>query len=199
MIKYLYKYMYISKNYESLLGLKGFSDEALKLHFTLYEGYVKNVNSILEKLRSGSIEKGSIEASELRRRISWEYNGMKLHEIYFESTSKTPNKINSESGLAKKIYETYGSFENFLEMVKSTGTARGIGWVALLKEEGTNNIFTVWFEEHDTGVFANSKILFCMDLLEHAFLLDFGTKKIDYINAFLENVDWKVVEDRFEK
>ena len=191
--------MYTAKNYENLLGIESFSDEALKLHFTLYEGYVKNVNSILEKLRGGIIEKGSIEASELRRRISWEYNGMKLHEIYFESLSKAPNKINHESKLAKKIDQSYGSFENFTEMVKSTGTARGIGWVALLKEEDTDNIFTVWFEEHDTGVFANSRVIFCMDLLEHAFILDFGAKKLDYINAFLEKIDWKVCEERFEK
>lgn len=191
--------MYTAKNYQNLLGLKSFSDEALKLHFTLYEGYVKNVNSILEKLRSETIENGSIEAAEMRRRISWEYNGMKLHEIYFESLSKTPNKINPESALAKKIDESYGSFEKFIEIVKSTGTARGIGWVALLKEEDTNDIFTVWFEEHDTGIFANSKVLLCMDLLEHAFLLDFGPKKADYINAFLENIDWKACEERFEK
>ena len=128
-----------------------------------------------------------------------EYNGMKLHEIYFESLSKTTNIINPESTLAKKISEAYGDFSKFLEIFKSTGTARGIGWVALLKEENTNNVFTVWFEEHDTGVFANSKVILCMDMLEHAFLLDYGTKKADYISAFLENVDWKVCEERFEK
>lgn len=191
--------MYTAKNYENLLGINGFSENALKLHFTLYDGYVKNVNSILEKLRGGAVEKGSIEVAEMRRRLSWEYNGMKLHEIYFESLSKNPNKINEESRLAKKINETYGSFEEFLEMIKSTGTARGIGWVALLKEEETGNLFTVWFEEHDTGIFADSKVLLCMDLLEHAFILDYSSKKIDYINAFLESVDWKIVEERFER
>lgn len=191
--------MYTAKNYEELIGINGFSDEALRLHFTLYEGYVKNINSILDKLRSEGLDKTSIEAAEMRRRLSWEYNGMKLHEIYFESLKQNGNQINPESKLAKKIDETYGSFESFLEILKSTGSARGIGWVAVLKEEGTDNIFTVWFEEHDTGVLANSKVLLCIDMLEHAFILDFGAKKADYIKAFIENTDWKVCEERFEK
>ncbi|MFO0743717.1 MAG: Fe-Mn family superoxide dismutase [Candidatus Paceibacterota bacterium] len=191
--------MYTAKNYENLLGLKGFSDEALRLHFTLYEGYVKNINSILNKWNDGTVEKGSIEASEIERRMGWEYNGMKLHEIYFESLSKNPNKLNPESGLAKKIDEIYGSFENWLNTFKSIGTMRGIGWIALVKGENDNELFTLWFEEHNTGIFANSKVIFCIDMLEHAFLLDFGTKKSDYINAFLENLDWKICEERFEK
>lgn len=191
--------MYTPKDYKNLLGIEGFSDNALNIHFTLYEGYVKNVNSILEKLRSEGLDKGSIEAAEMRRRLSWEYNGMKLHEIYFESLSKNINPINEDSALAKKINEAYGDFSKFLEILKSTAMARGIGWVALLKEEKTNNVFTVWFEEHDTGVFANSEVLLCIDMLEHAFILDYGTKKADYVNAFLKNIDWRIVEERFEK
>ncbi len=190
--------MYTAKNYENLLGLNGFSENALKLHFTLYEGYVKNINSILEKFQNGLVGRDSIEASELERRMGWEYNGMKLHEIYFESLSKTPNSINIESSLYKNLEKMYGSFENWKDTFKSVCKMRGIGWVALVKgEEG--ELFTLWFEEHNTGNFTNSKVLLCIDLLEHAFIIDYGTKKADYVDAFLENVDWKVVEDRFEK
>jgi len=190
--------MYTPKNYDHLLGTEGFSEAALKLHFTLYEGYVKNINSILAKWNEGKLELGSIEASEVERRMGWEYNGMKLHEIYFGSLSKDRNELNKESALAKKIDEIYGSFENWIATLKSIGTMRGIGWVALVKGESENELFTLWFEEHNTGLFANSKVILCMDMLEHAFLLDFGTKKADYIDAFLKNVDWKVCEERFE-
>jgi len=190
--------MYTSKDYKNLLGLKGFSDLALNTHFTLYEGYVKNTNSILEKFDTEKIENGSIEMAELKRRFGWEYNGMKLHEVYFESLSHTPNAINIESDLYKKIIENYNSFEKFLETFKTTGIMRGIGWVALVKEENTNELFTIWLEEHNTGNLANTKVILCMDMLEHAFIIDYGTKKADYINAFLESVDWKVCEERFE-
>lgn len=190
--------MYTPKDYKNLLGLKGFSDNALNIHFTLYEGYVKNINSILEKFQNGSIERNSIEASEIERRMGWEYNGMKLHEIYFESLSHNPNQINQESALYKKLEEIYGSFENWLDTFKSIATMRGIGWVALVKGEREDELFTLWLEEHNTGHFTNSKVILCIDMLEHAFMIDYGTKKADYVNAFLESVDWKVCEERFE-
>jgi len=189
--------MYTPKDYKYLLGLPGFSDNSLNTHFTLYEGYVKNTNSILEKFRDGILEHGTIEGAEVKRRLGWEYNGMKLHEIYFESLSKSPNTLNVESALGKKIVEHYGSFENWLETFKKIATMRGIGWTALVKGED-GQLFTLWFEEHNTGHFANSKVIVCIDMLEHAFMLDYGTKKADYVNAFLNSVDWKVCEERFE-
>lgn len=189
---------YTPKDYKNLLGLKGFSDNALNIHFTLYEGYVKNVNSILEKFSGKMLSDGSIEKSEIQRRFAWEYNGMKLHEIYFESLSKEKRDPDSESLLAKSLVKKYGSFEEFITQFKSAGMGRGIGWVALVREDGTNEPFILWFEEHATGLFVNSKTVLCMDLLEHAFMIDYGTKKADYIDAFLEAVDWKIVEERFE-
>ena len=188
--------MYKAKDFKYLLGLEGFSDNALNMHFTLYEGYVNNINSILEGFRNGSILHGSIEGAEVKRRLGWEYNGMKLHEIYFGSLSKSPNTLNRESQLLKKINETYGSFDNWIEIFKKIATIRGIGWALLaIDEEG--NLFTLWLEEHNTGILANSKIILCIDMLEHAFIIDYGTKKMDYINAFLKSVDWNICEERF--
>ncbi len=190
--------MYIKKDYSNLLGLEGFSDLSLNTHFTLYEGYVKNVNSILEKLNSRKSEIGDIEKSELGRRLAWEYNGMKLHEIYFESLSKEKSEINKESKLALKLIEKYGSLQDFLNEFKRVGLSRGIGWVALAKEEGSEDLHILWLEEHATGIFANSKILLCMDLLEHAFIIDYNTNKAGYIEAFLKATNWQKVEERFE-
>lgn len=189
--------MYTAKNYTHLLGLNGFSDNALNTHFALYEGYVKNTNSILENFRNGNLTHDSIEGSEVKRRLGWEYNGMKLHEIYFESLSQNPNQINPESKLAIKINEAYGSFENWLSKFKNIAKMRGIGWTSLVADEN-GELFTLWFEEHNTGHFANSKVLLCIDMLEYAFMIDYGTKKVDYIEAFLKVVDWKIVEERFE-
>lgn len=189
--------MYTPKDYKYLLGLEGFSDNALNTHFTLYEGYVKNINSILEKFRTKVLVQDSIEGAEVKRRLGWEYNGMKLHEIYFESLSKSPQALNKDSLLAAKLEESYGSIEEWLTIFKNIASMRGIGWVSLVKGED-GNLFTVWFEEHNTGHLANSKVLLCIDMLEHAFILDYGTKKIEYINAFLKAVDWKVCEERFK-
>lgn len=190
--------MYTAKNFEHLIGMNGFSETMLKNHFTLYEGYVKNINNILEKWNSGTIDISSIEASEIERRMGWEYNGMKLHEIYFENLSKEKVEINSESEFYKNISNIYGTFDNWKNIFLNIGKMRGIGWVALVKGE-SGELFTIWIDEHNTGNFANSKIILIMDVFEHAFITDYGIKRADYINAFWENINWSVVEERFLK
>ncbi|MEA4910552.1 Superoxide dismutase [Fe] [bioreactor metagenome] len=191
--------MYTSKDYKNLLGMNGFSDNALNIHFTLYEGYVKNVNSILEKFSKGEVKEGSYEMGELKRRFGWEYNGMKLHEIYFESLIKDGKEIDKESNLAKAIEKDFTNFENFLEKFKSAGLARGIGWILLVKEENTGELFITWVDEHDRGLLANAKIILSMDVFEHAFIPDYATKKAEYIDAFISNINWEICEQRFER
>ena len=79
--------MYTQKDFSHLLGLPGFSDMMLNNHFTLYGGYVTNANKLIEKL--DTVEKGGYEYGELKRRLGWEVNGIKLHELYSTPTSTT--------------------------------------------------------------------------------------------------------------
>ena len=202
--------MYQAKNFKNLLGIKGFSDIALNSHFTLYEGYVSNVNILEEKIKLMSEERikdlkcnCKEEMSELLRRYAWEYNGMKLHEIYFDildgekenKTIKEMEKEILESELGKNILKTFASFENFKATFFNVATMRGIGWTALIKDE-EGNLKIIWINEHNVGVLVGVKILLIVDLLEHAFIFDYALKKIDYINAFWENLNWKKIEDR---
>lgn len=193
--------MYTKNNYENLIGIDFLSETLLRNHFSLYEGYVNNTNSILEILKNNK-SNSFIEFSELQRRLSWEYNGMKLHELYFENLIKQNNEeinyINTESNFYKKIIEVYGSFENFKTNFQEMGKIRGIGWIALIKDEN-EELFIIWINEHNEGNFANSKIILIMDIFEHAFITDYGIKKIDYINKFWDNINWNIVEKRFER
>jgi len=192
--------MYTQKDFSHLLGMTGFSDTLLNNHFTLYGAYVNNVNKIvIETLMKNKLEVGSIEKSEVTRRLGWEVNGMKLHELYFENLSKEKSEINLEGKLIKSINEVFGSFENFKNIFIEIGKMRGIGWAALVKGEREDELYPVWIDEHNTGLLANSKIILIMDVWEHAFITDYGIKRADYINAFWENINWKVCEERFEK
>src|SRR3989344_6990354 len=82
--------MYEPKNYDHLIGTPGFSDTLLKNHFTLYQGYVKNTNALIDAF--ADLEKADKLATptfaELKRRFPWEFNGMRLHELYFYNMSK---------------------------------------------------------------------------------------------------------------
>ncbi|MFA6520797.1 MAG: Fe-Mn family superoxide dismutase [Candidatus Gracilibacteria bacterium] len=185
---------YEPKNFDSLIGLSGMSDALLKNHFTLYQGYVANVNKLGEK--AGTIEVGSIEYAELKRRFGWEWNGMRLHELYFGNMNKTSAPLSTESALYKKIAERFGSYEAFEKDFRATGAMRGIGWVILAYNKEEGRMFNIWVNEHDVGLLVDAKPLLVMDVFEHAFMLDYGLKRADYIAAFFKAIDWKAVEQR---
>lgn len=188
--------MYKSKNYEHLLGTKGFSDAILKNHFKLYDGYVTNVNK-LSTLIAGTDVK-SPEYAELKRRFGWEYNGMRLHELYFGNIKKESKDINQESILYKKIVTEFDSYKKWEEDFKAVGAMRGIGWAVLSYDKESGRIFNVWINEHNTGHLAGSEPVLVMDVFEHAFVLDYGLSRADYITAFMSAIDWANVESRIQ-
>jgi len=183
---------YKAKNYDSLLGLEGFSDDLLKNHFTLYKGYVTNTSSVLKLLKNSEV----YEYGELKRRFGWEFNGMRLHELYFDNMSKDSSSLDGSSELYKKIVNDFGSFEKWEKDFKSSGGMRGIGWVILAYDKDSDKLFNVWINEHDVGHLAGAVPLLVMDVFEHAFIMDYGLKKTDYIEAFFKAIDWKAVSER---
>jgi len=186
--------MYENKNYEHLLGTNGFSDELLKNHFKLYEGYITNVNKMGEL--SKSVEMGTPEYAELKRRFGWEWNGMRLHELYFGNIKKDANGISEENELYKKITDKFDSYENWEKDFRATGAMRGIGWVILAYDKNEGRLFNIWVNEHDVGHLVGLTPLLVMDVFEHAFITDYGLARADYINAFMEAIDWEEAERR---
>ncbi len=190
---------YQPKDYSKLLGMKGFSDILLKNHFTLYQGYVTNTNKILEILAQLAKEgkTATPEFAELKRRLGWEWNGMRLHEYYFENLGGH-EPLSPESLLYKKIVDNFGSYEAWEKEFKAMGTMRGIGWVALYQDIFSDQLINFWINEHDAGHPAGGNLLLIMDVFEHAFITDYGLKKADYIEAFFKNINWKAIENRLK-
>ncbi len=190
--------MYIAKDYSHLLGTSGFSDALLTNHFTLYEGYVKNTNGLIEKL--GVLAKegkfATPEYFEYKRRFGWEWDGMRLHELYFGNMTKGGVPLSPESFLAEKINTTWGTFDEWAKDFKATGALRGIGWVVLAYDVDSGMLFNTWINEHDTGHLAGAVPILVMDVFEHAFMLDYGLKRAEYIEAFWAAIDWGMVASR---
>lgn len=189
---------YEPRNFEHLLGLKGFSDTLLKNHFTLYQGYVTNTNKLLDALKKMGDEgkTGTPEFAELKRRFGWEFNGMRLHELYFGNMSKDAGVFDAKSALGKKIVAEFGSYENWEKDFKASGTMRGIGWVVLYTDPVSGRLLNVWVNEHDVGHLAGAVPLLVLDVFEHAFMIDYGLKRADYIEAFFKAIEWKAVTNR---
>jgi len=187
---------YAAKDYSSLLGMEGFSETLLKNHFTLYQGYVTNTNKLSDALASLLQEgKTGPEYAELRRRFGWEWNGMRLHEYYFDNLGGA-GKGGPGSEFSRLVTQTWGSYENWHKEFTTIGTMRGIGWVVLYQDTATGNLFNLWINEHDVGHAAGARPVVVMDVFEHAFLTDYGLKRADYVQAFWNNVNWTTVENR---
>uniref|UniRef100_A0A7C3UZG1 superoxide dismutase n=1 Tax=Desulfobacca acetoxidans TaxID=60893 RepID=A0A7C3UZG1_9BACT len=191
---------YEAQDFSKLKGMKGFSDKALDLHFTLYQGYVKNANLLWDELQKMAEQNQAATPAfaELKRRFGWEFDGMRLHELYFGNLGgKEP--LAPDSRLMKKIVENFGSYDKWAADFKATGAMRGIGWAVLFEDPQTGRLFNVWINEHDVGHLAGGQPLLIMDVFEHAYLPDYGLKRGEYIQAFFDNIDWKAVEGRSGK
>ena len=189
---------YTAKDYGKLIGMDGFSDTLLNNHFTLYQGYVTNTNKVMELL-AGKLKDGSTgpEYAELKRRFGFEFNGMRLHEYYFGNLGGD-GKLDTNGALATKLAEAYGSYEAWETDFKATGAMRGIGWVVLYHDPDTGAVCNTWINEHETGHLAGCQPILVMDVFEHAFMIDYGLKRADYIGAFFRNIDWAAAAVRLK-
>ena len=182
----------------NLPSLEGISDESVKQHVGLYEGYVKNFNAISAKLveYAADTEKNAHALSELIRRKSFEFDGMRLHEHYFEQFEDTLTPLSVNGPLAQALTREYNG--HFTEYFRAIGNMRGPGW-AILYYDTVGKQFQAGFagEQHQ-GHFVTLPIILALDVWEHAFILDYGAQgKGKYIDAFFKNLNWEVMEKRF--
>jgi Fe-Mn family superoxide dismutase len=180
--------------------LKGLSVKQLEEHLKLYAGYVKHVNVILEQLGEleNDFEKNAYLISELRRRFSFEFDGMRMHEYYFEELEGEARAIDNSSELIQVINSQYGSYDNWLSQFKSVSLTRGIGWSILYFDKRADTLINAWVSDHELGVLAGLDIIVAMDMWEHAFMVDYlPSEKKNYIEAFFANLNWDIIEQRF--
>ena len=188
-----------------LSGLQGISDETLELHFKLYEGYVKETNKLNEKIwdfiQDAKVDQEEMPAySELTRRLGFEYNGMVLHEYYFDNLKKgggtgDPDK---SSRFLTATAASFGSYDIWKADFMGVGKMRGVGWAICYENPQNGQLSNHWISLHETGNVAGFKPVLVMDVWEHAYLLDFKTERPKYIDAFFSNINWSMVESRLK-
>ncbi len=181
-----------------LLKLRGISPRTITEHYKLYEGYVNKVNETREKLQAVDMTKGNATYSEIRalkRGEGFALNGAKLHELYFEQLG---GKGGSPSGtLMKAIQTQYGSYDAFLREFRGSGLS-GRGWAILAHDWVRNELFVYITDDQQDGHVIQSTPILPMDVYEHAYYIDYGTNRSEYITAFLENLDWSIVNIRYQ-
>jgi superoxide dismutase, Fe-Mn family len=185
----------------SLPDIKGLSKELIELHIGLYQGYVTHVNLLTTQMNTLA-ESGDTfmyTISELRRRLGFEWNGMRLHEYYFTSLEKGPKVLLADSKLYEALAKQYGSFSAWLEIFTKF-SARGPGWALLTYDKESDHFFHVWVADHEIGHLATLPIILAVDHWEHAYLTNYTPKeKPEYVGAYLKALNWETVNDHFLK
>ncbi len=183
--------------------LKGISAKTIEEHIGLYQGYVKNFNAITQNMQELYKTEGNTHAiSELARRLSFEFGGMRLHEYYFKQLEDGAQPLNATSPLAQAINEAWPSDnpeERIKKLMKNYGGMRGPGWAMIYWDPVSKQLLAGFSGEQHQGHFVTLPIVLAIDVWEHAYILDQGAQgKGKYLEAFFENLNWKKIEENFE-
>ncbi len=191
---------YIAKTF-NLPTLAGISDKQVEAHLALYEGYVKHTNLIMEKIRTlkeADAEGAAYLIAELRRRFAFEFDGMRMHEYYFEQLEGGATAMNQDSLFSAAAKEKYGA-QGIEAHIREVAGTRGVGWVVVYADPRAKTMHTTFVADHELGQLAGLPIVLALDLWEHAYMVDYvPSEKKNYIDAFFANINWDVVEKRFE-
>lgn len=190
---------YKPRDFSYLLGMKGFSDHLLNQHFRLYQGYVKNTNLLNKKLDE-LVDQGKERTPDyagLKRMYGWEFDGMRLHEYYFENLGGDGQTVDA-SKLHQAILDQWGSFAKWKQDYIGTGMLRGIGWAILYLDPYSGKLVNVWISEHNLNHLAGGIPILVMDVWEHAYITEYGLDRGEYIDAFFRNIDWNIASKRFD-
>ena len=180
-------------------GLPGLSKELLQEHLALYKGYVSRTNALLKDLQGAEAEaKTTTAVQESRRRLGFEFSGMRLHELYFEALRDKASGPGPGHPLHKAILANWGTFEAWWAAFKTTCTMTGIGWGALLKDPATGRLMNAWIQDHENAFPVGTVPILVVDVWEHAYVKDYGaTSRAKYVDAIKPLIDWGIVENRY--
>jgi superoxide dismutase, Fe-Mn family len=192
---------YEAKKYD-FSRVEGLSERALELHRGLYEGYVKETNALLPFVYPEATSEDKSVDGRLRndgsvRRFAFEYNGMILHELFFDALRGKSGPPPASSAFLKAAERSFGSFDAWRSDVRTLAQTRGVGWVITTQLSKERRLANVWIDEHHHGLLADWRPVLAIDLWEHAYLIDYKpTERLSYLTTLFDNLDWQVIDAR---
>ena len=181
--------------------LKGISSKNIEEHLKLYAGYVKHANLIeqmIEMYGAVEAEDGKYSLAEIKRRFSFEFNGMRNHELYFSQFEGGSQPVDTNSALAKAGMEEWPSYDAWLTSFKNMALTRGIGWAMLVWDPASKKLINSWVDEQHLGQLSGCTPILALDMWEHSYVADYQPSgKKQYVEDFFANLNWKKVEENF--
>lgn len=178
--------------------LAGLSERLIQSHWeNNYQGSVRALNMIEGRLAAAMADKdfppvayGGLKREELHRTGS-----VVLHELYFDALGGNGT---ADGSIRQALGDAYGSFAAWEAEFRRTAMslAGGSGWCILAWNGHTGSLHNYWCWDHTNGP-ATGVPLIALDMYEHAFHMDYGAAAAKYIDAFMRNLDWEVIDARY--
>lgn len=185
------------KKFQYSREITAVNKEQYDVHLKLYDGYVNKINEIDEILQG---EAGRPEANAtysyyrgLKRGETYALDGVILHELYFENMGggyQAPDPVTL--GAIQYFYNSYDDWAN--DFVACAKASRG--WTILLYDFRSKRFRNISLDTHDYGNITGALPILVIDVYEHAYFLQYATNKEEYINNFMNNINWVVVANR---
>lgn len=180
--------------------LKGISKKTIDIHYgKLYQGYVNKTNEIMEKMAAIDLAAANqtySEVAELKRQLSFAWDGVILHEAYFKSLGGDGKPVKGE--LLKMVEKDFGSFEKWQADFIATGMGAR-GWAILAYDWNVKMLTNCACDAHNIAGIWGAAPVIVLDVYEHAYFIDFGSDRKAYIDAYFENLNWLALEEKLVK
>lgn len=180
--------------------VKGITSKQLQQHYKLYQGYVTKLNEIwsipnnLKEFNDSNTTYSRMRSLKLGETFA--LDGVKLHQLYFENITGGFNKITDD--IVNMIKRDFESYENFMRYFKNVGLSVR-GWTILAVDPLDSKLHVFGADAHDVGAVWNAFPILVMDVYEHAYFMDFGTDRGKYIDSFINNINYRIVDRRLQK
>lgn len=177
--------------------LKGLSAQQIEEHEQLYRGYVNKRNEIAKQLQSADRAQANNVTNSTYRGLklaeTFAMNGDILHRLYFQNLTPQSTKIGKST--QQLFEENFGSLQAYkVDLFAAAQSARG--WVITGYALDEGRVHNYVLDAHNQTVPMLIIPLVVLDVYEHAYMIDFGIKRVPYLDVFWQALDWDVVEKR---
>lgn len=187
------------QTFPNLAKVSGISQDQLNQHLKLYQGYVNKTNSIQGKLAAFHPEEAGSASDYRALHVEQTYalNGAILHEYYFENLGASQTPIEKTEVLHALILKEFASVENYFNHLRMLGKISR-GWALTAYNMRDHRIHNYSLDLHNQGVPMGVIPILVLDVYEHAYMIDFDTNRSAYLDAFMANVNWSIVDQRLK-
>ncbi|MGM0550908.1 MAG: superoxide dismutase [Bacteroidota bacterium] len=170
--------------------------QTMRLHHSKHHaGYVKGFNNAVAKIKAATKDNDFGLIKHWERELAFHGAGHFLHTLFWNSMNPNPGQRSDQ--MNKYLQKSFGGYEAFSNLYQAaTKSVEGSGWGILAYEPGADKLTVLQAEKHQNQTqWVAIPILVC-DVWEHAYYLKYQNMRGDYINNFMQVIDWKKVSDR---